>query len=145
MCVGHTRRRAFGAACAAAEKEVSMVPKILVIDDSGTSQMIARQLLGTLAVSIESAKDGIEGIEQAEKVKPDLILLDVVMPRMDGFETCRQLRAREATRQTPILMVTTRGEEANVEKGFANGCTDYICKPFNAVELLTKVKSYLRT
>jgi CheY-like chemotaxis protein len=119
------------------------MPTILVIDDSGTSQIMARMLLASLDASIETARDGIEGLEQAEKVRPDLILLDVVMPRMDGFETCRQLRAREATRETPILMVTTRGEEANVEKGFSFGCTDYICKPFNAVELLTKVRSYL--
>jgi len=122
-----------------------MIPTILVIDDSGTSQIMARMLLASLEVSIETAKDGVEGLEQAEKLRPDLILLDVVMPRMDGFETCKQLRARDATRETPILMVTTRGEEANVEKGFAHGCTDYICKPFNAVELLAKVKSYLGT
>jgi len=122
-----------------------MVPKILVIDDSGTSQIMTRMLLASLEVSIETAKDGVEGLEQAEKVRPDLILLDIVMPRMDGFETCKQLRARDATRETPILIVTTRGEEANVEKGFALGCTDYICKPFNAVELLAKVKSYLRS
>jgi DNA-binding response OmpR family regulator len=121
-----------------------MAPKILVIDDSGTSQIMTRMLLASLEVSIETAKDGVEGLEQAEKVRPDLILLDIVMPRMDGFETCRQLRARDATRETPILIITTRGEEANVEKGFSLGCTDYICKPFNAVELLTKVKSYLR-
>jgi CheY-like chemotaxis protein len=119
------------------------MPTILVIDDSGTSQIMARMILASLGAAVETARDGVEGLEQAEKLCPDLILLDVVMPRMDGFETCRQLRAREATRETPILMVTTRGEATNVEQGFALGCTDYICKPFNAVELLTKVKSYL--
>jgi CheY-like chemotaxis protein len=120
-----------------------MTPTILVIDDSGTCQTMARMMLSTLGVSIETARDGVEGLEQAERVRPDLILLDIVMPRMDGFETCKHLRAREATRDTPILMFTTRGEAANVERGFSLGCTDYICKPFNAVELLDKVKSYL--
>jgi DNA-binding response OmpR family regulator len=120
------------------------MPTILVIDDSGTAQIMARMLLASLGAAIETARDGVEGLEVADRVRPDLILLDVVMPRMDGFETCKQLRAREATRDTPILMVTTRGEPANVEKGFSLGCTDYICKPFNAVELLTKVKTYLR-
>jgi DNA-binding response OmpR family regulator len=120
-----------------------MIHKILVIDDSATSQGAARMLLANLEVSIETAKDGVEGLAQAENVRPDLILLDIVMPRMDGFETCRRLRASATTRETPILMFTTRGEEANVEKGFANGCTDYICKPFNAFEFLTKVKLYL--
>ena len=120
-----------------------MASKILVIDDSGTSQIMARMLLASLPVSIETAKDGLEGLERAATVQPDLILLDVVMPRMDGFETCQRLRQHAATRETPILMVTTRGEEANIEKGFSVGCTDYICKPFNAVELLAKVKSYL--
>jgi DNA-binding response OmpR family regulator len=65
------------------------------------------------------------------------------MPRMDGFETCRRLREREATRDTPILMVTTRGEEANIERGYESGCTDYICKPINPMELLAKVRTYL--
>jgi DNA-binding response OmpR family regulator len=120
-----------------------MVPKILVIDDSGTCQIMARMLLATLGATIDTAKDGVEGLEQAAKMRPDLILLDVVMPRMDGFETCQRLRQHETTRETPILMTTTRGEEAYIEKGYSAGCTDYICKPFDAIELLAKVRSYL--
>ena len=90
-----------------------------------------------------TARDGQEGVERALVEKPDLILMDVVMPRLDGFEATKQLRAKEGTKLTPILLVTTRGEEANVERGYLAGCTDYICKPFNAVELLAKVKNYL--
>ena len=120
-----------------------MQPKVLIIDDSGTSLMMAKMVLSQEAYDIVTAKDGAEGVAKAVSHRPDLILLDVVMPRMDGFAACRELRARQETRETPILMVTTRGEEANVEQGYAAGCTDYICKPFNPMELLAKVKGYL--
>ena len=89
------------------------------------------------------AKDGREAVDLALAERPDLILLDVVMPVMDGFEACKQLRAQEATRSTPIIMVTTRGEEEHMEVGFENGCTDYVTKPIDGLELLAKVRNCL--
>jgi DNA-binding response OmpR family regulator len=74
---------------------------------------------------------------------PDLILLDIVMPKMDGFEVCRILRGIEATRNIPIILVTTRGEGKNVEAGFASGANDYVTKPVNPRELLSKVERQL--
>jgi DNA-binding response OmpR family regulator len=65
------------------------------------------------------------------------------MPKMGGFEACRLLRGTKATSSIPIIMVTTRGEAANVEAGWANGCTDYVTKPINAIELLAKVRNFL--
>jgi len=116
--------------------------KILLIDDSETILMMERMILGQ-GYDIVTAKDGRTGIERALAEKPDLILLDVVMPSMDGFEVCRLLRAEEVTKTTPIVMVTTRGEADNMEAGFRSGCSDYITKPINGLELLAKVQSCL--
>jgi DNA-binding response OmpR family regulator len=120
-----------------------MAKKILIVDDSGTSVMMARMVMSQENYAVVTARDGQEGVDKALVERPDLILMDVVMPRLDGFEATKVLRSHEETKGTPILLVTTRGEEANVERGYLAGCTDYICKPFNAVELLAKVKNYL--
>jgi DNA-binding response OmpR family regulator len=92
---------------------------------------------------IDVARDGQEGFEKATADPPDLILLDVIMPRMDGLETCRRLRAHTSTSSVPIIMVTTRSELGNVETGFANGCTEYVTKPIDGPELLSKVRNII--
>jgi two-component system alkaline phosphatase synthesis response regulator PhoP len=69
--------------------------------------------------------------------------MDIMMPKMDGLQACKQIREQDETSEIPIIMVTTRGEAANVEKGFENGCNDYVSKPINANELLSKVKKHL--
>ncbi|HEX8821960.1 MAG TPA: response regulator, partial [Archangium sp.] len=86
---------------------------------------------------------GEEAVEKAVAERPDIIFLDVIMPGMDGFEACQALRTHETTRDTPIIMVTTRGEPQNVQRGFESGCSDYITKPFNGNELLDKLERYL--
>jgi CheY-like chemotaxis protein len=117
--------------------------KILLVDDSATTLMMEQMVLRAQPYHIVTAKNGREAIERAAAEKPDLILLDVVMPEMNGFEACRHIRQHPATRATPIIMVTTRGEEQSVETGFESGCSDYITKPINGAELLTKVRGYL--
>ena len=117
--------------------------KILVVDDSATSLMWQRMILGQEKFEVFTAKDGQEGVDVALAQRPDLVLMDVVMPKMNGFEACRALRAQHDTSTTPIIMVTTRGEEANVETGYASGCTDYITKPINGPELLAKLRGFL--
>ena len=117
--------------------------KILLVDDSATTLMMEQMVLRGQAYQIVTAKNGREAVAAAEREKPDLILLDVVMPEMNGFEACRRIRQQEATRNVPIIMVTTKGEEQNVETGFASGCNDYITKPINGAELLTKVRGFL--
>ena len=117
--------------------------KILLVDDADTILMMERMILSKGSYDFVTAKDGQEAVDAAMTEQPDLILLDVLMPKMDGFEACKQLRQRESTRQIPIIMVTTRGEATNVELGFENGCTDYIAKPINGLELLSKVRNYL--
>ncbi len=117
--------------------------KVLVADDSNTVLLLHRMTLKSTGYELVTARDGQEAVEKALKERPDLILLDVVMPRMTGIEACKQLRAQATTQETPIIMVTTRGEPHNVEAGYQAGCTDYMTKPFDGAELLEKLKHYL--
>ena len=117
--------------------------KILVVDDSKTALFVESMILRKGPYELVTASDGVEAVEKAVAERPDLILMDVVMPRMDGFEACEALREREDTQAIPIIMVTTRGEAVNVETGFASGCSDYVTKPINGVELLAKVRDRL--
>jgi len=117
--------------------------KILLVDDSNTILMMEKFILKNGPYDLVTASNGEEAVAKAKEQIPDLILLDVIMPKMGGFDACRLIRAHEATSAIPIIMVTTRGEAANVESGWANGCTDYVTKPINTLELLTKVRNYL--
>ena len=118
--------------------------KILLVDDSPTAILWQRLILEADQYEIVVATDGEEGVRLAKAEQPDLVLLDVMMPRMDGFEALREIRADDALRATPILMVTTRSEMANVMQGYESGCNEYITKPVDRTELLMKVRSYLR-
>lgn len=117
--------------------------KILLVDDSSTVLLMEKMILSKSEYDVVTARDGLEGVEKARNERPDLILMDVVMPRMDGFEAVRKLRADDATKAIPVIMVTTRGELQSVEAGYASGCSDYVTKPINGLELLTKVRSCL--
>lgn len=117
--------------------------RILLVDDSETSLMMARMILSKANYDILVAKDGQQGVETAARERPDLVLLDVVMPRMNGFEACAALKAQPETAGIPVIMVTTRGEGESVESGFSAGAADYVTKPVNGLELLTKVRSAL--
>ena len=117
--------------------------KVLLADDSDTSRMMGKMILSRTSYQLIIAKDGDEAVEKARSEKPDLILMDVMMPRMNGFEAVRLIREVDELADIPIIMVTTRGEEENVRKGFENGCNDYITKPINGVELLSKIRTFL--
>ena len=117
--------------------------KILLADDSATALMMEQAILAKGAYDVVVARDGRAAVQMAMSEAPDLIILDVVMPRMDGFEACRELRRLEATRTTPIIMVTTRGEPGNIETGYEAGCSDYVTKPINGPELVSKVRDLL--
>jgi DNA-binding response OmpR family regulator len=117
--------------------------KILLVDDSSTILMMEKFILRNGPYDLVTANNGEEGVRKATEHLPDLILLDVIMPKMGGFEACKLIRSTESTSQIPIIMVTTRGEAANVEAGWANGCTDYVTKPINSIELLAKVRNFL--
>jgi DNA-binding response OmpR family regulator len=116
---------------------------ILLADDSNTILMMEKMLLAAEPYNLLSARDGQEAYDKALSEKPDLIVLDVVMPKMTGFEVCRMLREHEQTRSTPILLVTTRGEAENIQKGYEAGCTDYLTKPINGSEFISKLRRHL--
>jgi DNA-binding response OmpR family regulator len=117
--------------------------KILVADDSKTALMITNMALAKKPYDVATAGDGEEAIMKALADRPDLIVLDIVMPKLDGFETCRRLRSHASTKDVPIIMLTTRGEEENMAVGVESGCTEYLTKPLNVTEFLAKVRTHL--
>ena len=117
--------------------------RILLVDDAKTSIMMEQMILSRGTYEFLTAQDGLEAVDMAVRELPDLILMDIMMPKMDGLEACRQLKERDETREIPIIMVTTRGEAESVEKGFKSGCCDYVAKPINSNELLSKVRKHL--
>ena len=117
--------------------------KILVVDDSRTALFMVTTILRKERYELVTASDGEQALEMAASERPDLILMDVIMPRKTGFEACRELKRREDTKAIPVILVTTRGEGENVEAGFQSGCNDYVTKPINAQELLTKVRDHM--
>lgn len=117
--------------------------KILLVDDSETVLQMEQMILAEHSYELILARDGEEGVAKALATRPDLILMDVVMPKMDGFEAVRKLRDNSQTRAVPIVMVTSKGEMESMEAGYENGCSDYILKPIDQHELLAKVKNLL--
>ena len=118
--------------------------KILLVDDSSTSRMTSRMLLsGHESYVVTSACDGEEGVEKAIAEVPDLILMDIEMPRMNGITACKLLRQNETTKNIPIVLLTMRGEEPFVRQGYASGCSDFMTKPVNEQKLAAVIKKYL--
>jgi two-component system, OmpR family, alkaline phosphatase synthesis response regulator PhoP len=117
---------------------------VLVVDDNAQNVELMQAYLETLNCVVHTAADGIEALAKVPQVKPDLILLDIMMPRMSGFEVCRRLKADPKTRDIPILMVTALNELGDIERGVESGTDDFLTKPINKLELLTRVKSLLR-
>lgn len=118
--------------------------KVLVIDDDEIVRITIESLLTTQNVEIILAEDGEEGIQKAQKFLPDAILLDVMMPRMDGYETCLRLRANPQTAEIPIFMVTALDDRDSRLAGFAAGADDFIAKPFDSLELQIRIKNITR-
>lgn len=117
--------------------------KILLVDDSGTVILMERMILAKGPYDLVTASSGEEGVKKAMAERPDAILMDLVMPGINGIEACRQIREREETRDIPIIMVTTKGELLNVERAYETGVNDYVTKPINAIELLAKLNNVL--
>lgn len=120
-----------------------MKKKILLVDDSQTALFMEAMILKRGQYDLITAGDGQEAVEKARVESPDLILMDVVMPRKTGLDACRELKGYDATRHIPIILVTTRGEGESVERGFECGCSDYVTKPINSLELLSKIRNHI--
>ena len=117
--------------------------RILLADDSLTTLTMHRMILSGAGYELLTAKDGQEAIELATTHRPDLILMDVVMPRKTGFEAVRALRNQAETKSIPVIMVTTRAEPRVIEICFQCGCSDFINKPVDGAVLLAKVRNVL--
>lgn len=117
--------------------------KILIVDDSPTEYEFVSAILLKAGYEVFWAKNALEGIDQAVKHTPDLILMDVVMPGMNGFQATRQLRRKKETTDIPILMLTTKDQETDRIWGLRNGATQYMCKPPSRDELLEEVKGLI--
>ena len=118
-------------------------PKILLVDDTPTNLSILEEILEE-DYFISIAQSGTQALSITEKFVPDLVLLDVNMPGIDGFETCRKLKSRENTYNLPVIFITARAEPDDVIQGFKEGGVDYITKPFNHSEVLARVQTHLK-
>ena len=118
--------------------------KILVVDDIQLNRKLQKTYLESVGYQVVLAQDGVEALQRIGEESPDLILLDIMMPKMNGFEVCRRLKKSDSTRFIPIIMVTALNEIEDKVKGIEAGADDFISKPFNKLELLARVKSLLR-
>ena len=120
---------------------------VLIVDDNEQNVELLQAYLEALPCEVEVAYDGqqaLDRIEDPDRPKPDLILLDVMMPKISGFEVCRKLKDDPATRAIPIMMVTALNELGDIERGVESGTDDFVTKPVNKLELITRCKSLLR-
>lgn len=119
-------------------------PKILIVEDERGLVQSLSWYFGREGYETLVAHDGVEGLRKAQMMLPDVVLLDVMLPGMDGLSICRELRGGERTRDIPIIMITAKSEEGDQIEGFAKGADDYVTKPFNNKILLQRVKALLR-
>jgi len=117
--------------------------KILAVDDEPNILMSIEFILEMEGYEVHTARDGEEALETAERVKPDLILLDINMPRRDGYELCRILREREDMAGMKVIMLTAKGQTLEKKKGLEVGADEYVTKPFSAEDLLEKIRTML--
>jgi DNA-binding response OmpR family regulator len=118
-----------------------MGKKILAVDDEPNILMSLEFILEMEGYEVHTARDGEEALEVAERVRPDLILLDVNMPRKDGYEVCRIIRERVNMTGTKVIMLTAKGQTLEKKKGLEVGADDYVTKPFSAEDLLEKIRT----
>jgi CheY-like chemotaxis protein len=117
---------------------------VLIVDDNPQNVELLQAFLESLPVKIVTAGDGVEALRKVDEHHPDLILLDIMMPQMSGFQVCRRLKGDPRTKDIQILMVTALNELGDIEQASECGTDDFVSKPVNKFELLTRVKSLLR-
>lgn len=126
------------------ERSETQPSRILIADDDERNRELLEAYLADEEYDIAFAADGQQTLEKVAEWQPDLILLDIMMPRLSGYEVCQQLKQDEASRSIPILMVTALNKQGDIEKAVAAGCDDFLTKPVNGLELKTRVRSLLR-
>ncbi|UCH98739.1 MAG: response regulator [Candidatus Aminicenantes bacterium] len=118
-------------------------PLVLIVDDVSQNLKILGDILRAKGYRIAVATNGKQALEVVKKILPDLILLDIMMPEMDGFAACKRLKESPRTKDIPIIFLTAKIETADIVKGLELGAVDYISKPFNSTELLARVNTHL--
>jgi DNA-binding response OmpR family regulator len=117
--------------------------RVLVVDDDADIRELVTFKLEQAGYMVQAAADGQLGLDAALAKPPDLILLDLMMPKLSGIEVCRLLREHAATADTPVILFTAKAQEADVQRGFSAGADDYIVKPFSPRELIARVQAVL--
>ncbi len=120
------------------------VPLVMVVDDSLTVRKITSRMLTREGFEVATAKDGVDGLQQLQDIDPDIILLDIEMPRMDGFEFGRNVRADPKTRDIPIIMITSRTADKHRNRAIELGVNEYMGKPYQEEQLLTMIRQYTK-
>jgi CheY-like chemotaxis protein len=121
-----------------------MTLKILTVDDSTTIRKIVRKALGPFNCEILEAQNGVEGLAEANKEKPDMILLDITMPMMTGIEMLNKLKGETALKEIPVIMLTAEAGKDAVTKAVRMGIKDYVVKPFKGPELVERLQKHIR-
>jgi CheY-like chemotaxis protein len=119
--------------------------RILVVEDNHDNMTLIVDVLTSLDHVVLQAVDGIEGVEAAEREVPDLILMDLSLPRMDGWTATRKIKGNEQLRSIPIIALTAHAMHGDRERALEAGCDDYVTKPINLMELMGKLKEYLQS
>ncbi len=118
--------------------------KVLVVEDSLPQREMIAGLLKKSGLNVEEAIDGAEALENIQKYSPDLVVLDIVMPKMNGYEVCRRLKSDPKTQNVPVVMCSSKGEEFDRYWGMKQGADAYISKPFDPIELIGTIRQLLR-
>jgi len=118
--------------------------RVLIVDDNAQNRELLTAYLESIPVQVRTAADGIDALEQVASEAPDLILLDIMMPRMSGFEVCVKLKSDPASRDIPVIMVTALDGLADIQRAVDCGTDDFLSRPINRLELVTRVKNLLK-
>ncbi len=127
-----------------AEKEQDKTPTVLVVDDNQQNLELLQAYLEDMDCETVPAHDGPEALDIIANTAPDLVLLDVMMPKMSGFEVCKRIKNDPKTADIPVIMVTALNEFGDIERGIDSGTDDFLSKPVNKLELITRVKTMLK-
>ncbi|MBN2635389.1 MAG: response regulator, partial [Prolixibacteraceae bacterium] len=120
-----------------------LTPTVLIVDDNSNNVKIIAITLRELNYKLVIATSGQSAIDMVDKTRPDLVLLDIMMPGMDGYETCEIIKSKKENENLPIIFLTALNDKSNIIRGFEVGGVDYITKPFNKEELISRVKTHL--
>lgn len=120
-----------------------MAKKVLIADDEEDVKAVLQMFLQSRGYDVITAYDGLDAIDQVNREKPDLVLLDIMMPMIDGFEVCRKIKANPDTNPIPVVMLSAAGHAESVQKGLDVGAVDYLVKPFEPEQLLKLIQKII--